>query len=160
MYSKFTQNSTSEHLLLLFSLKTCLNSPFMLYWETSKGFCGRHLCAGALRRGSLPPCGGTPVSQDDRFDIILKYQPCKVANDLQETTEEINKRWKRFSSQSTNKKSCAFNKIPHFFPRVLENTHWMQTFWWLQFTPVRKVYIASAPLSASGVFPQPRQGTG
>lgn len=100
----------------------------MFYWEISKGSCGRHLCVGGLRGFSLPPCGGISVSQDDTFDVILKYQRCKLANRgvrlaFKKTTEDTSKRGKRFSCQSTKKKSFAFNKIPHFFPQVLENTH-------------------------------------
>lgn len=41
---------------------------------------------------------------------------------------------------SMHKESATF--CPLFGPAPLENTHWMQTFWWLQFTPARKIYIA------------------
>lgn len=106
-------------------MKTCINSPFMFYWETSKGSCWRHLCVGGLRGCSLPPCGGMLVSQDDTFDIILKYQRCKVANRgvrlaFKKTTEDTSKRGKWFGCQSTKKKSFAFNKIPHFFYKFLK----------------------------------------
>lgn len=113
--------------------------------------------AGGLRRWSLPPCGGTSVSQD-RIDVILKYQGCKVANRIVRLTFKKNNRGNQEKGEPiqlsrTKRKSVAFNKMPIFFSRVLENTQWTQTFWWLQFAPVRKVYLASPPSLSLGYLP-------